>query len=709
MSRPILIGLAFVSVVTPGSLFHFSGAVSAQTRRPLQPDDIFLLKSVGDPRISPDGAWVAYTVSTLDRKEDSSDTDVYMVAASGGAPLRLTSSKKPENTPRWSPDGRYLAFLSDRDGKKPQVFLLDRRGGDAQAITDYKTGASAIAWSPDSTKLALLVSDPDPNDPETADPSTGSGQAPSTGSPQGASAASGPGDSKKPKPHVITRLQFMRDGEGYLNDVKRHLHVFDIATKKDLQLTSDRYDDGAPAWAPDGSLIAFSANRTDNPDANDNSDIYVIEARAGAKPRALTSSPGSDGSPVFSPDGKSIAYLTGGDPKDIWYATNNLAIVPVAGGAAKTLTTGLDRNISRPHFTPSGEQVVFMVEEGGNVHLARVPAAGGAVVRIFDGERDINAFDISKSADTAILQSQPQQPSEVYVVKGAEAGEPVRVTHVNDELLAKIALGPVERFKAKSKDGTMIDAYLTRPPFDQAQGRSNAPAGKLPTIMRIHGGPVAQYSTGFNLEWQMLAARGFAVVAANPRGSSGYGRDFSRAIWADWGNKDYDDVMAAVDTAIAMGVADPDRLGVGGWSYGGILTDHVISKTTRFKAAVSGASEFNYLANYGTDHYQRQWEAELGLPWQNMALWIKLSPFYRLDKIVTPTLVIGGDADMNVPILGGQQLYQGLRRLGRETELVIYPGETHSIRRPSFQQDRFERYIAWYSKYLKPANKSSSQ
>ena len=671
MAKRMFVGLMLVAVIG-------SASFNAQTRRPLQPDDIFSLKSVSDPRISPDGAWVAYSVTTLDRKEDSSDTDLYMVAASGGAPIRLTTSKKPENTPRWSPDGRYLAFLSARDGKKPQVFLLDRRGGDAQAITDYKTGASAIAWSPDSSKLALLVSEPDPNDPEGTEEKD-----------------------KKPKPHVITRLQFMRDGDGYLNDVKRHIHVFDIATKADLQLTSDRYDDGAPAWAPDGSLIAFSANRTDNPDANDNSDIYVIEPRAGAKPRAVTTSPGSDGSPVFSPDSKSIAYLAGGDSKDIWYATNNLAIVPVAGGAPKMLTTGLDRNLSRPTFTPSGEQVVFLLEDAGNVHLARVPAAGGAVVRIFAGERDISAFDISKTADTAILQSQPQQPSEVYVVKGAEAGEPVRVSHVNDEFLAKIALGTVERFKAKSADGTMIDAYLTRPP--------DAPAGKLPTILRIHGGPVAQYSTGFNLEWQMLAAKGFAVVAANPRGSSGYGREFSRAIWADWGNKDYDDVMAAVDTAIAMGVADPDRLGVGGWSYGGILTDHVISKTTRFKAAISGASEFNYLANYGTDHYQRQWEAELGLPWQNTALWIKLSPFYRLDKIVTPTLVVGGDADMNVPILGGQQLYQGLRRLGRETELVIYPGETHSIRRPSFQQDRFERYLAWYSKYLKPATKTSSQ
>jgi dipeptidyl aminopeptidase/acylaminoacyl peptidase len=680
MFKRMLIVLAFVGICG-------SASSTAQSRRPLQPDDIFALKNVSDPRISPDGAWVAYTVTSLDKKEDNSDTDIYMVAASGGAPVRLTSSKKPENAPRWSPDGRYLAFVSARDGKKAQVFLLDRRGGDAQVLTEYKTGASAIAWSPDSTKLALLVSEPDPNDPESGDEKD-----------------------KKPKPHVITRLQFMRDGEGYLNDVKRHIHVFDIATKKDVQLTSDRFDDGAPAWSPDGSLIAFSANRTDNPDANDNSDIYVIEPREGAKPRAITTATNSDSSPTFSPDGKSIAYLNGGDSKDIWYGTNNVALVPVAGGPAKILTTGLDRNLARPQFAPDGSGVLFLLEDGGNTHLAKVPVAGGAVARILAGERDLAAFDVAKSGDIAVLDSQVQQPGEIYYLKGAAGGAaaggrvsavPPQLTHVNDEFLAKVSLGTVERFKAKSADGTMIDAYLTRPP--------NAPAGKLPTILRIHGGPVAQYSTGFNLEWQLLAAKGFAVVAANPRGSSGYGREFSRAIWADWGNKDYDDVMAAVDTAVAMGVADPDRLGVGGWSYGGILTDHVISKTTRFKAAISGASEFNYLANYGNDHYQRQWEAELGLPWQHTDLWIKLSPFYRLDKIVTPTLVLGGDADLNVPILGGQQLYQGLRRLGRETELVIYPGETHAIRRPSFQQDRFERYIAWYSKYLKGVSKTSSQ
>jgi dipeptidyl aminopeptidase/acylaminoacyl peptidase len=694
--------------------FSRTSTLSAQSRRPLTPDDIFELKTVGDPRISPDGAWVAYTVSTMDRKEDNSDTDIYMVPTSGGDSIRLTSSKKPESGPRWSPDGRYLAFTSARDGKKSQVYLLDRRGGDAVAITDYKTGASAVAWSPasavawspDSSKLALLVSDPDPKDSD-ADPSTGSGQA---------------SDDKKPKPHVITRLQFMRDGEGYLTDIKRHIHVFDIATKSDVEIAHDRYDDGAPVWSPDGKLIAFSSNRTDNPDANDNSDIFVVDPKAGAKPRAVTTYQGSDGSPAFSPDGKWIAYTQGGDPRDIWYAMNNIALVSVDGGAPKTLTAGLDRSVSRPQFTPDGTNVLFMLEEGGNVHLARIAVSGGGpagkVDRVLNGERDVNAFDVAKTGDIAILESRPQQPSEVFFFsrsaglsgpRGGGAGNDVGaalqpLTHVNDAFLAKIALGSVERYKAKSADGTMIDAYLTRPP--------NAPPGngvKLPTILRIHGGPVSQYSTGFNLEWQMLAAHGFAVVAANPRGSSGYGRDFSRAIWADWGNKDYDDVMAAVDTAIAMGVADPDRLGVGGWSYGGILTDHVIAKTTRFKAAISGASEFNYLANYGNDHYQRQWEAELGLPWQKPEAWMRISPFFRMDKIVTPTLVLGGDLDMNVPIIGGQQLYQGLKRLGRDTELIIYPGENHGIRRPSFQKDRFERYIAWYSKYLKPATTRTSQ
>jgi len=281
------------------------------------------------------------------------------------------------------------------------------------------------------------------------------------------------------------------------------------------------------------------------------------------------------------------------------------------------------------------------------------------------------------------------------------AGKLRRLTRVNDGFLAGIRLGEVRRFRVKSADGTPVDAFLTLPP-------AGAPAGtRLPTILRIHGGPTSQFTTGFEQEWQILAAHGYAVVAANPRGSTGYGTAFSRAIFADWGNKDYQDVMAAVDHAVALGIADPERLGVGGWSYGGILTDYVVTKTGRFKAAIAGASETNYLANYGTDHYQREWEAELGLPWKNPELWMRLSPFFQMEKITTPLLLLCGGADINVPCLNSEQLFQGLRRLGRTAELVIYPGQYHEIDKPSYIKDRFDRYLAWYDKYLRPAERTA--
>jgi dipeptidyl aminopeptidase/acylaminoacyl peptidase len=652
-------------------------AAAAEGPRPLKVDDIFNLKSVGDPQISPDGAWVAYTVRWLDAKEDSSDTDVYMVPFAGGEPLRMTSSPKAETHPRFSPDGRYLAFLSGREGKKSQVWLLDRRGGEAVKLTDFKSSVSDLAWSPDSKRLALIVGDVDPDDPDSQNTDDKAGG--------GAEAKE-----KTPKPIVIDRLQFLRDGEGFLRDIREHLYVFDVAGKKATQLTSGSYDDSDPVWSPDGRSIAFTSNRSADPDANDNSDIFVVEAKAGQKPRAVTPQPTTDTSPAFSPDGQWIAYIAGGDPKDIWYASNHVAIVPVAGGEPRALTAALDRNVDRPRFSPDGKFVYFGLEEGGDQHVARVPVGGGEVERVIGGERVVVAYQLGPKGEIVAMESTPQRPFEISAFEG---GAPRRLTTVNDDFLKGIRLGEVKRIQATSADGTKIDAFLTLPPDAK-------PGAKLPTILRIHGGPTSQFDTSFNQEWQMLAAGGYAVIAANPRGSTGYGSAFSRAIWADWGNKDYDDVMSAVDAAIALGVADPDRLGVGGWSYGGILTDHVITRTNRFKAATSGASEVNYLANYGTDHYQREWEAELGLPWKNPEGWMRISPFFHIDKVTTPTLILGGSDDVNVPLLNGEQLYQALRRLGRDTELVVYPGQTHGISKPSYVKDRYERYLAWYGKYL---------
>jgi dipeptidyl aminopeptidase/acylaminoacyl peptidase len=689
----VVLPLSAARAAEPPSPVPAAGAAGTAAPRPLSPEDVYALKNVGDPRISPDGGLVAYAVRSLQKKEDGSDTDLYMVPMKGGDALRLTGSPKPETTPRWSPDGRYLAFLSGRDGKKTQVWLLPRAGGEAFVLTSYKSDVQDLAWSPDGKRLALVVADIDPEDPDAIDEAKKDEKKDESLAP------------KSPKPIVITRRQFMRDTEGFLRDLRNHLYVFDVAAKTSEQITSGPYDDSEPAWSPDGKEIAFSSNRTADPDANQNTDVWVVAARAGQTPRDLTaSSPGFDQQPAWSPDGKEIAYVAGGDPKDMWYAPSFLAVVPAAGGTPRALTRELDRNVRDPRFTPDGRWIFFLVEEGGNSHLARVPRGGGPqpeagqkIERVVDGERDIEAFDVDPKGGIAFLASTPDLPSEVFALAGGAPGSaPLRLTHINDAFLSGIRLGKVERFQAKSADGTPIDAFLTLPPNADPHG------ARLPTVLRIHGGPTSQYSTGFNFEWQVLAAHGYAVVAANPRGSTGYGRDFSRAIWADWGNKDSQDVLAAVDQAIAMGVADPDRLGVGGWSYGGILTDHLLIRTSRFKAAISGASEVNYLADYGTDEYQYEWETELGLPWKNTELWMHLSPWFQVEKVTTPTLLLCGSADMNVPLLNSEQFYQALRRLGRETELVIYPDQHHGLSRPSYVKDRYERYIAWYDKYLQP-------
>ncbi|HXU46590.1 MAG TPA: S9 family peptidase [Thermoanaerobaculia bacterium] len=665
---------AFVFIVLSIGLSLAASPARADGPRLLKPEDVASIASVRDPQISPDGKWVAYTISRMDLKKDKSDTDVWMspMDPKAGEPVRLTTGKKSENTPRWSPDGKYLAFLAERDGDETQVYLLDRRGGEAWQLTEYKASVSDLAWSPDGKRLALLVSDVDPDkakDDEKKD------------------------DEKTEKPIVIDRRQFKRDGEGYLREIREHLYVFDLATKTSVQVTSGKYDDSEPAWSPDGKQIAFTSNRTSDPDANQNTDVFVVEAKAGATPRAVTTSPGADASPAWSPDGKQIAYVAGGPVSDMWYGISSAAIVPAAGGTPRDLTRSIDRNISSPRFSPDGQSVYFLLEDGGNQHLARVPAKGGAVERVVSGEREIDSYDLGPKGEIALAEAQWDHPNEISAV--GPKGSLVRLSHANDEFLKGIRLGKLERYQVASADGTKIDAFLTRPP--------DAPEGKnLPAILRIHGGPTAQFTTGFELEWQMLAAGGYAVVAANPRGSTGYGRDFCYALWADWGNKDFQDVMAAVDGAISKGVADPERLGVGGWSYGGILTDYVITKTTRFKAATSGASEANYFANYGTDHYQYEWETELGLPWRNFELWKQLSPWFHVDNVKTPTLLLGGQDDFNVPLLNSEQLYQAIKRLGIDTELIIYPGQNHGLRKPSYLKDRFERYLAWYDKYLKP-------
>ncbi|NNF27478.1 MAG: S9 family peptidase, partial [Gemmatimonadetes bacterium] len=552
---------------------------------------------------------------------------------------------------------------------------------------DVDQGVSGYRWSPDGSKLLLTIRDPEEEE-------------------------EGRKENAPQDPWVIDRLQFKRDNQGYLTGNRRtHLYVYELDSKTLRQLTSGSRDESLGVWSPDGTRIAFGSNRTDEPDANANTDIWVVPAdlqEPTDSPARVTSGEGSDASPTWSPDGTWIAHTTGLRPDLIWYATTHLAVTPASGGATRVLTERLDRNVSSPRVSADGQWIWFRLEDSAENHIARIRADGTELERPVAGPLAAGAFDWA--GDTFALNlATLDRPSEIHSLSAVEAGnsggmgDPVRLTGHNDAFLATVRLGETRNIHFESENGTEIEGFVTFPP-DFEEGRA------YPTLLRIHGGPVSQYNHGFQFESQLFAANGYLVVRTNPRGSSGYGQDFSAALWANWGDPDFKDVMAGVDYAIAQGWADPERLGVGGWSYGGILTNYVITQTNRFKGAITGASEVLYIANYGHDHYQRQWEAELGLPWEgdNRENWERISPFNRVQHIETPTLIMGGEDDWNVPILNSEQLYQALRRRGVETQLVVYPGQSHGIRVPSYQVDRYERYLAWYDKYVRGARAPTS-
>jgi dipeptidyl aminopeptidase/acylaminoacyl peptidase len=657
-------------------------------KRDLAVDDLFQIKDVAEAQVSPEGKWVAYTVGSTSLKEEKTEGQIWMVPVAGGDPIPMTAKGSSASQPRWSPDGKHLAFLSARGESRTQVWLLNRSGGDSQQLTEVRQGVQSYEWSPDGGKLVLLIQDPSPEDLAAAKDEE-----------QGVK----PARPRTQPPWVIDRLQTKRDYEGYLDRRRTHLYVFDVAAKKLTQVTGGDYDDSQPAWAPDGRFIAFVSNRDKEPDATSNTELWLVASDnpdQGKTMIRLTDNPGEDGQPAWSPDGKWITYITTTAPELIWYGIRQLAVVSAQGGTPQLLTRKLDRNVGEPRFAPDGKSIYFIWEDSGEQRLARIPSGGGEVTRVIDGRHVVSAFVLGKDGTPFAVVSEPSNPGEIFVF---ERGQLRRLTRTNDTLMAQIRLGEVEKIRFKSADGTDIEGFLCRP-------ASFTPELKYPALLRIHGGPTAQFSFEFNFEAQLFAANGYLVVMVNPRGSSGYGQDFSKAIFADWGNKDAEDVMAGVDHAIAKGNADPDRLGVGGWSYGGILTNYVISKTTRFKGAISGAGGILWAASYGHDHYQRDYILELGEPWKNRQVWDRVSSaFTNVEKITTPTLIMGGEVDWNVPIMNSEHLYQALRQLGRTTELVVYPGQHHGISKPSYQKDLYERYLAWYDKYVKGGSPSAAK
>lgn len=660
-----------------------SSLFAQQTAPPLHPvtiDDLFQLKDVQDPQFSPDGGWIAYIVKTASLKEDKNLKRIWMIPAAGGEPIALTAEDRSSSHPRFSPDGKYVAFLSSKDDEKQQLWLLNRQGGDSQAITSTPQDVDDFEWSPDGKRLVLVMRDASAEELEAA-------KARESGEPE-----------KKPrtrKPWVIDRMQFKMDEIGYLDRRRTHLYVFDLASKAMTQITSGDYDDNQPAWSPDGSRIAFTSNRSKpDPDLNYNTDIWTVEGDnkdKGAHLTQVTTNPAADELPAWSPDGTTIAFVSQLDDALFQYATKQLVIAPAGGGKAKVLTLALDRMVSAPRFSPDGKSIYFIIDDDGTQQLCRMELATGEISRPIGGRQMVYAYSLSKKGEVAAQISYMDRPDEIYLLR---EGQLSRLTHTNDSVVSHLELSKGEYVHFKSKDGTIVSGYLYRPV-------GNIPAGPVPTLLRPHGGPVWSWYAEFQQQAQLFAANGYAVLLPNPRGSSGYGQKYCAAIFADWGNKDFQDDMAFVDYAVEQGIADPARLGVGGWSYGGISTNFIITQTTRFKAAISGASEFLYITNWGHDHYQRDWVYELGLPWEHRENWERISPFNRLTNITTPTLVMGGDADVNVPVINGEQIYQSLRRRGVPTELVVYPGEYHGFTVPSHIKDRLQRYLDWYSHYVK--------
>jgi dipeptidyl aminopeptidase/acylaminoacyl peptidase len=659
MKRPLSVASVLILCLAP---------LGAHAGRALTPEDWYRFQAVSDLRIAPDGGAVAYVVTRYDKESDESRGALWLADWAGRESVQLTRGENVSD-PGFSPDGRYVSFLSANPAGAPTaLWVLDRRGGEARELSHCSGEITGYAWSPDAHRVVLVMHQAE--------------------------------DAKSPQPLVIDAYHFKQDRDGYLTaEARPHLYLLDVDTGACEALTADPHRaDSLPVFSPDGRRIAYVSHPIGNPQNVGVDEIMLVAPAAGAPTQRLIStwSPNHQ-SLEWSPDGALLAFLHGDEPKFNAYMMDALAVAEVPSGDVRELTARLDRAVVSPKFAASGRAIEFAVEDDGTQYPAQVSLDTGAIERLA-GPMVVHEL-AAAAGHTAVLVSSDAAPVEVFALEG---GKLRPLSAHNRALFAEISLGSVEDISFRSRDGTQIHGQLVKPP-DYVSGRH------YPTILWIHGGPNGQddhslqlESYGPPLERQLFATHGYVVLAVNYRGGTGRGARFARSILADWGHKEVEDLLAGADYAIAAGLADPARLGVGGWSYGGLLTDYVIASDARFKAAIAGAGSGNQLSTYGADEYVLQYNAELGPPWRNTPLWLKVSyPFFHADRIRTPTLFLGGDKDFNVPIIGGEQMYQSLRTLGVPAELIVYPGEYHELARPSFLVDRYGRYLEWMGKYLK--------
>jgi dipeptidyl aminopeptidase/acylaminoacyl peptidase len=645
-------------------------AAEAPARGPFMAEDIYRVAELSDPQVSPDGGWVAYVVTTNDRDADEQRSAIWMVSWDGTQRLAMTAAASDTEKPRWSPDGRYLSFLSAPAGSdRVQLMLLDRRGGEARQLTTVTGDIHDYAWSPDGRRVALAMDQPAES-------------------------------SKPPMPIVIDSLHFKDDHDGYRgNGRRRHLYLVDVESRHLESLTGDTsFNEDLPTWSPDGAQLLFTRTHELGADPDGRCDLDVMDAKAGAAAGTLARPYVPNAQRLaFSADGKLITFLQGLPPRLNAYIQDRLTIMPTSGGAPRELAASLDRSVTSYAFS-GGRAIAVTVEDDGATYPAQIDADRGTLAReVPPGPFVVSALS-SGGGHTALLRADDHSLAEVYALEG---GNLRKLTAHNDALMAARQFGAVDDLKFKSRDGTEVHALVVKPP-------GYVPGRRYPTLLWIHGGPNGQDEhalviDGYEFEHQLFAAKGWVVLRVNYRGGTGRGAAYAQAIVADWGHKEVEDLLAGVDAMVKQGVADPDRLAIGGWSYGGILTDYTIATDRRFKAAISGAGSANQISMYGVDQYVLQYNNEIGTPWQNTALWLKLSyPFFHADRIHTPTLFLGGEKDFNVPVSGGEQMYQALKTLGVPAQLVVYPDQHHVFTRPSFVKDLEDRMSGWLERYVPP-------
>ena len=646
---------------------------AATARHPVTIEDIMALHSLSGLDCAHDGKQAVYVVGEADLKADKRRSALWLADLAGGAPLQLTNGEDSASAPSFSPDGKSIAFLSKRGkDKRAQIWLLDRRGGEARKLTDTKADIAGFRWSPDSKTLLLMISDPAPEPPKD--------------------------DEDRPLPVVVDDMKFKQDGVGFITaETHVHLALFDVAAKTETRLTaSDPFDVTTAEWSPDGKSVAYLADHTVDLAMLGGQWLTVVDARAGAAPKVVAKLHGAPGQAlVWSADGTKITHLVGPGGKADQYGQPHLAETVVATGVTRMLPSTANIFVNAPVDIGGGQIGVILSEDRHEVPA--VVDAKGALRRLNDGTLSVlgQCGAPTPGAPRAVIASGDGKPAEIYALD-AKGGLKVLTSH-NKAVADRVAWGIVEDYAATAKDGNEVHGLLLRP-------AGIAAGTKVPTVLWIHGGPNAQdvhTVDGYSMIADLLAAQGYAVMMPNYRGSSGRGDAYAAAIAADWGQKEVADLHASLDWAVAQGFADPARLGAGGWSYGGILTDFLIVRDNRLKAAFSGAGEGNVFALFGVDQYVQQYTQELGTPWKEPDLWMRLSePLMHADRIKTPTLFMGGIADDNVPLIGGQQLYQALKITGVPTRLVGYPDENHGIARPSFQRDRLERIVDWFKRHL---------